>query len=119
MLASIFYIGIMASIIETWGVEKSASYIQAYLASWALGSLLGPLITNIFVNSIADSPVCGNVNATLDRVDMVDKKLTVEGIFWPYLITSVIWLISGLSLLFISHHGLRSVIRNKIRVEAF
>ena len=111
MLASLCYIGIVVSIIETWGIEKSASSIQAYFASWTLGSLLGPLITNNFVKIIADSKICGNENAT--NTIHVLKTPMVAGVFWPYLIVSVIWILSGSSLLLISHMNLKENISEK------
>ena len=90
----------MAAIIETWGVIKSAPYIQGFHAAWSFGSLLGPFIVRPFVHVDSDSDVCGNKTSSAMHDNLLEKH-RVNDIFWPYMICSVVWLVGGLSLVWI------------------
>lgn len=116
VIASIGYgaldTGLQSLIVETWGVTSSRPFVQGFHLTWSAGSVLGPYICAPFNQIDDDSDVCSSDSqASLNTTDVNDEGIPY--IFWPWLISAVLYIIAGVLTIFVGFKGYRKMVQNK------
>merc|ERR1712166_1710395 len=98
--------GLQSLVIETWGVTSSKPFVQAFHLGWSVGSVLGPYICAPFNQIDDNSDACNSTSEASVNSTVVDEGIPY--IFWPWLISAVLYLVAGFLTLFVGLRGYRT-----------
>ena len=80
--------------------------------SWSAGSVLGPYICAPFNQIDDDSDVCSSDSqASLNTTDVNNGDIPY--IFWPWLISAVLYILAGILTIIIGFKGYRKLVQQK------